>query len=257
MIEITSPDPGRGVFTTVLVSDGEVVERAAHLHRLQTSTRALYGCDVPRGLDEAIDAAGERLALGRLRIELVPDGERLEPQLVGREIAAELVLPGAAGALALRMVEVSGWSGAHKWSDRRMLEQLDERVAPEGALLVDPARGVLETTRANVFAVRGDGTVVTPPADGGVLPGVARARVLALAHEQGLAVAEEPLATGVLTGASEAFTTGSVRGIEPIASVDGGALPAVQGPVTRALVRRLGESWFGPRGRPVPGTIVT
>lgn len=248
MIETASPDPARGVFTTVLVAHGEVVERAAHRQRLEASTRSLYGRGVPGGLDDAIDAAARRLALGRLRIALVPDGDGLEPQLVGREIAAEIVLPGAPGALALRAVAVSGWSGAHKWSDRRMLEQLDERVAPDGALLVDPERGVLETTRANVFAVLADGTIATPPADGAVLPGIARARVLALARERGLAVAEAPVAASALVGAREAFATGSVRGIEPIASIDGRPLSAAPGPVGEALAQDLGACWFGPTG---------
>ncbi|MBK5217954.1 MAG: aminodeoxychorismate synthase component I, partial [Propionibacteriales bacterium] len=40
-------DPQRGVFETLLVRDGEIIERAGHLARFASSLRELYGVDVP------------------------------------------------------------------------------------------------------------------------------------------------------------------------------------------------------------------
>ena len=74
---------------------------------------------------------------------------------------------------------------------------------------------VLEASRANVFIVEGD-RLVTPPADGRILPGVTRARLLAL-----LDVREEIVSLDRLADADEAFLSGSVRGVEAV-SVCGG-----------------------------------
>jgi branched-subunit amino acid aminotransferase/4-amino-4-deoxychorismate lyase len=99
------------------------------------------------------------------------------------------------------------------------------RTGPAGQLLIEDADGqVLETDRANLFAVTG-GMIRTPPADGRLLPGVTRAAVLECASAAGLAVDLVPLTRRDLTTASEAFVTNSVRGVLPVRSVTGTELP--------------------------------
>ena len=83
----------------------------------------------------------------------------------------------------------------------------------------------------------------TPPLAGGVLPGVTRARVVALARAAGIEVREEPLRTERLLVARELFATGSVRGVEPIRSLDGVAVGG-PGPVTTRLARELRAQWL-------------
>ena len=73
-----------------------------------------------------------------------------------------------------------GGLGPHKWVDRDL-------VAGTEPLIVDLSGEVLESGRGNVFIVEGD-TLVTPPADGRILPGVTRDQVLRLAE-----VAIEPI----------------------------------------------------------------
>ena len=70
---------------------------------------------------------------------------------------------------------VPGGVGGHKWIDRRLLESIAHEGEP---LLCDLDAFVLETARANVFCVEPDGRLLTPPADGRILPGVTRDRVL-------------------------------------------------------------------------------
>jgi len=101
---------------------------------------------------------------------------------------------------------------------------------------------VLEASRASVFAVI-EGVPVTPPADGRILPGVTRARVLALAERLGLAPAERELRMDELIAADEVFLVGSVRGVEPARELDGTELGAAD-EVSRALAAELRRGWL-------------
>ncbi len=234
---VRRPDPRAGVFETVLVRDGEAVGLDAHLERLAASVRELYGEAVAPGGREDAAAAATGVALGRLRLDYRPGG-------CGLAVICT-PLDGPRTAVHLRCVSVPGGLGAHKWADRRLLEELAGHVAPAQPLLCDLDGGVLEAARANVFALGGDGTLRTPPLDGRILPGRTRARVLAVAGRLGVAVREEPLTVALLAGAEEVFVTGALGGAELVHSLDGQALGRV------GLAARLaGELVAGPP-RPV------
>ncbi|THE17159.1 bifunctional aminodeoxychorismate synthase component I/aminodeoxychorismate lyase, partial [Kocuria rosea] len=138
-------------------------------------------------------------------------------------------------------VRLPGGLGGHKWADRRVLAHepvpgLWSRSCDP--LLVDADGMLLETGRANVFVVV-DGAVLTPPADGRILPGVVRARVLAALRAAGTDVRERPVAWAELVRATEVFVTNSVAGVHPVGAVDGlGRWEP--GPVLRALGPLLG-----------------
>jgi para-aminobenzoate synthetase/4-amino-4-deoxychorismate lyase len=110
-------------------------------------------------------------------------------------------------------VTVPGGIGAHKWRDRRLLDALSDVCAPATPLLVDLDGGLLESAYANVF-VQLDGALRTPPADGRILPGILRERLL----EDGLA-AEAPLTLADLDRAEAILLGNALRGLVP-------ALPA-------------------------------
>jgi para-aminobenzoate synthetase/4-amino-4-deoxychorismate lyase len=109
-----------------------------------------------------------------------------------------------------------------------------------GQLICDDDEA-LEAGWANIFAVREE-TLWTPPADGRILPGTARAAVLAIALESGLDAREQPLRNEDLHSAEETFLTNSVRGIEPATALDGAPLPGC-GPVSRRLADALRRRW--------------
>ena len=256
MSHVLDPDPADGVFGTMLVVDGRAMELDAHLARLRASIRELYALELPPTAAPMVAKHARDVPLGRLRLSVTPVAGGDEPllEVVVRPIEPAIVLPDRAGALDLRAVTVEGWDGAHKWADRRLLEQLDAQVAPAGALLVDPLRGVLETTRANVFALGADGVLRTPPADGSILPGIARGLAIELAREAGAEVREEPLSLARLADAAEAFATGSVRGLEAIRTLDGAPL-AAGGELSPLLVAGLRRRWFAvgaPAAAPEP-----
>jgi para-aminobenzoate synthetase/4-amino-4-deoxychorismate lyase len=245
MPDLLQPDPAQGVFETTLVVGGVPVELDAHLERLRASVRALYDASLPAAVRELALARTAGLALGRLRLAMTPRPGRAPSATAETEpIEPRTILPGWELALELRSVRLTGWRGEHKWADRRLLERLDATVAPQAALLVDPTRAALETTRANLFAVGADAVLRTPPLDGSVLPGVTRARTIAIVRAAGVEVREERLPLELLHAARELFATGSVRGVEPIRSLDG-AVREGPGPVTVMLARELRRAWLG------------
>jgi para-aminobenzoate synthetase/4-amino-4-deoxychorismate lyase len=244
---LRQPDPKQGVFATMLVADGVPLELEAHLARLRRSLHELYGAALPAAASTLPLEHAHGLPLGRLRLSVRPrDVDAPHVEVVVQPVERAAVLPGWGCAHDLRAMVVEGWCGAHKWADRQLLEQLEAHAAPATALLVDGAGAVLETTRANVFAVGADGELRTPPADGTILPGVTRARVIALARDAGVPVREERLTLEELQGAQEAFVTGSVRGVEPVRSLDGTAISG-PGSLTGAIAAELERAWFGER----------
>lgn len=199
-------DPSRGIFETALVRDGAPVMWPRHLARLRASARTLYGADPGASLDLRA-AAG--VALGRLRVEVVPSGGSFTVAARCEAIDPAIVLPRAAPEI-VEVVAGDG-IGPHKLIDRGWQDAIEASL-PSGAraLLVAPGGELLETTRANVFVVRG-GVLETPPLDGRILPGIVRAVVLERAREAGIEVREAPV---TLEGADAIVLTGSVRLLE-------------------------------------------
>jgi branched-subunit amino acid aminotransferase/4-amino-4-deoxychorismate lyase len=117
-----------------------------------------------------------------------------------------------------------------------------ERGADE-ALFVNERCEALECASSNVFAVMGD-ALVTPPVSAGILPGITRARVVALARADGMRVDERCFSVeAALPG--EIFVTSSVRGVAPATRVDG---RAVGGGGVGAVTRRICELFRGIAG---------
>jgi para-aminobenzoate synthetase / 4-amino-4-deoxychorismate lyase len=232
------PRPAAGVFTSLLVTDGVTHGLAAHLARLEGSVRDLYGKDLPASLLADVARCLQARPSGRLRITVRPVGGPLQ-------VTVEVVpQPPAATAVTLRPVSVAGGIGAHKYRDRRLLAELGAQANTEPdqqLLLTDETGELLETDRANVFAVM-DGVLLTPPADGRLLPGTTRAAVLRAAHGHGLKVGQKPLTLDELTEATEVFVTNAVAGVLPVTAVETVHRTWRPGPVTAALAAALAAS---------------
>ncbi len=245
MADQLPPDPAAGVFETLLVLDGRPVELDAHLRRLERSTAELYGAGLPAEASELVLENAGPLEVGRLRLTLKPfAGGELGAGVVTAPVPRSNVFPSWERALRLRTFAIDGGLGAHKWADRAWLASLESAVG-EGSLplLVDTAGVVLEGSRANVFAVEGE-HLLTPPADGRILPGVARSRAIEVARALGIEVREQELMLERLTGASHVFLTGSVRGIEPVSAVEGTTLTG-PGDAAREIAAEMERLWTG------------
>jgi branched-chain amino acid aminotransferase len=96
------------------------------------------------------------------------------------------------------------------------------------AILANTAGHLCEGTGTNVFVAVG-GRLVTPPLSAGCLAGVTRELLLELIEAE-----ERDLPLAALGTADEVFLTSSTRDVQPVAAVDGVALPPCPGPLTRA-----------------------
>jgi para-aminobenzoate synthetase / 4-amino-4-deoxychorismate lyase len=245
------PDPSLGIFESLLIVGGEPVEVDAHLARLQVSLAELYGAELPADTRDRICAAAAGLDLGRLRLTAVPGDGELDLDLRARPVDPAIVFPPAQRGAALRCVDRPGGHGAHKWVDRTGMEHPDGGA---GQLICD-GEELLEAGWANLFAIRED-TLWTPVADGRILPGRARAALLEIACEEGLATHEGPLRREDLFEADEVFLTNSVRGVEPAVELDGERLPGC-GPVSRRLAAALRRRWGLPDGSGAPQAVAS
>ncbi len=235
-----------GIFETLLVVDGEPVEPDRHLARLQRSLDEVYEADLPAGAREELIAAADGISLGRLRLAVAPGEDRLRHDLLAGGVVPEAVFPERGAQLQTQ--QVKGGHGAHKWVDRRGMEHPDDGP---GQLICDGDE-LLEAGWANLFAVREE-TLWTPPLDGRILAGTARAAVLQIAGEEGIDAEERPIRAQDLRTADETFLTNSIRGIEPATSLDGAPLPG-SGPLSARLAGALRRRWGLPAARKVAAT---
>jgi para-aminobenzoate synthetase/4-amino-4-deoxychorismate lyase len=248
------PDPSRGLFETLLIAGGRPVELVAHLGRLTGSARELFGAELPEQLPGDLVRASAGIELGRVRVDVVPDGEGgLRHEIVATAIEPSAFFPDWERGERLRSVGAEGWSGAHKWSDRRWLENAEQELGEEVPLLVDADGFALEAGRANFFVVV-DGALATPPVDGRILPGTARAATLEIAADLGIEASERPVPLSELGTADEVFLTSSVRGLRPVRWLDGVELSR-RSTVVERLAAELRERWLGRRALP-PNRVV-
>ena len=86
------------------------------------------------------------------------------------------------------------------------------------AILLNDEGYVAECSASNIFIVEA-GSVVTPPIEAGVLPGITRGVVIELAIKLGIKLEQEAVSVERLLSAEEVFITNSVIEIMPIAAV--------------------------------------
>ena len=230
----------------MLIAGGRPVEVMAHFGRLASSARELFGVELPEEVAADAVRAAAGIELGRLRVDVAPDGSGgLSHTIAATAIEREAFFPTWERGEALRSVGAEGWSGAHKWSDRRWLEDAEKELGDEVPLLVDADGYVLEAGRANIFAVI-DGGLVTPPVDGRILPGTARAATLLIAADEEIPAQERPLTLTELREADEVFLTSSVKGLRPVRWLDGAELRQ-RGEMVERLAAALRQHWLGTR----------
>ena len=232
---------GDGVFETLRVYGGVPFALRRHLDRLGRSAAGL-GLALPersvleRACAEVVEAGGGGDARLRLTVTGGPgplgSARGPGPPTVLAAVAP-LAAPSPAAAVAVapwprnERGALAGLKTTSYAENVVVLAWARERGAEE-AVVTDTTGRLCEGTGANVFVVHGD-RVRTPALSSGCLAGVTRELVLERTGAE-----EADLDLDDLAGADEAFLTSSTREVQPIASVDGRALPAVPGPCTTA-----------------------
>lgn len=245
---------GDGLFETLRCVKGRPDRLDAHLARLEAGA-AVLGIPLPAsprkiksGLAETLKAnrltqcdAAVRITLTRgpgPRGLLPPDDPTPTLMIAANALAARADQPATAVLATLRRNQHSPLANLKSlnYLDNLLARREAAERGADEALLLNTAGRLASASAANLFLVRGR-SLFTPPLTEGVLPGVTRAAVLALAAGANLDAHETPLALDDLWRSEEAFLTNSLIGVRPLAAVDGKGLGDGQvGPVTRRLV---------------------
>lgn len=263
---------GDAVFEVLRAYEGKPFALGEHLDRLRRSA-ARVAIDLPwddatlaRDVEQALHAAGGGEAYVRMMVTRGSGPLSLDPDTARSPLRVVLVEPAspptvdaysrgiaAATVSARRATDGTAAEGAKVTNYLASLLALREAKARGGdeALIVDASGRVVEGATSNVFAVRG-GRLVTPPESAGILAGITRRWILALARQSGLEADEAPLSVSDLCAADEVFITSSIREVLPVVSVDdhpiGSGSP---GPITRRVHRAL-RAAVGMAGHPMP-----
>jgi para-aminobenzoate synthetase / 4-amino-4-deoxychorismate lyase len=197
------PDPAAGLIETLAVDDHQPVALDLHLPRLAASAAEVLDVALPEGLRDDLLGAAAAAPPGRHRL-------RIDVTAEGTTFALAPAAPPSLEPVALAPVLLPGGLGAHKWRDRALVDALRER---HGAvpLFVDDDGDVLEAAASNMFVVEGD-DLVTPPADGRLLPGTTRAALLRLAASCDLTAVEAPMPLERLERADAVVLTSALAG---------------------------------------------
>ena len=244
---------GDGVFETLRTYRGVPFGWTRHLNRLQSSALGL-GLDAPdpAELRAAVDGVLAANALGEARIRITitggiaPPGSKRAP-VPPTVIVVGFELEAVAPALDVMIVPwtrneggaLAGLKTISYAENVRALAHVETHGAQE-AIFPNTQHNLCEATGSNVFLVV-DGACVTPPLAAGCLNGVTRQLLVEIGEQVGVAVAERDVPVDALRHADEAFVSSTTREVQPIATVDGLALPAVPGPITTRLAAAFTE----------------
>jgi len=234
---------GDSVFEALRTYGGRPYALDRHLTRLAASAARVF-IDLPVGLaqigrevESAIVGAGNAESYVRLTITRgVGDSLGLDPGLSRHALRVVIVTPLKSPAPEVyrdgvavithrteRVTDHSAAAGAKVGNYlTAVLASREARLANAAEALIVDGRGcVVEGSTSNVFVVLADGTLVTPPERDGILLGITRETVLAVAAELGIPIKLESLPLDVVQSAAEVFFCSSIRELMPVVSVDG------------------------------------
>ncbi len=223
-------DPGHGLIETVLAVDAHAVEVADHAARLRRSVWELTGLTLPEGLEDveallarAAADAGPGAHRLRVRQPLPVRGRPSGRTVVEVEPADRPVPADASTGLVLGVAEAPEHGlERHKFADRRWVDAAlaaGRHDVPDAhdVVLRTRAGELLETTRACLLAVLPAAgstapTLLTPPCDGRVLPGVTRQVLVDLARARGWQVRLGRVDDDVLARSEALLCANALRG---------------------------------------------
>jgi branched-chain amino acid aminotransferase len=240
-------------FETLRAYDGRLFCLEEHVARLAGSCRGIGSAlpapraELARWLKRALMESGWKNAV--LRVSVHWDGARTgEIVAILREFAGHAPAnyeKGVSLATAVpkrpcaRAQDPQIKSSQYLGGVSAFLEKGD--TPPYEFALLTQAGYVAEGTVSNIFILR-EKRLLTPHGSSGILRGVTRGVVIALARKKGLEVLETFLTRHELYNAEECFITNTSSEILPVVSIDGRRVgDGRPGPVTRSLLKAFKE----------------
>lgn len=249
---------GDGVFEGIRAYNGRVFKLTEHIDRLYESAKAIL-LSIPMDKDEMTEAVLETCRRNRLwdaYIRLVVSRGHgdlgLDPRKCPRPtifcIADKITLfPEEFYVKGLKVMTVATRRTSPDALNPRIksLNYLNNILAKIEATLMgcmevvmlNSEGYVVEGTGDNIFIVK-NGVLITPPNHVGILEGITRNTVMALARGMGMTVEERVFTRHDLYIADECFLTGTAAEVIPVIEVDGRSVGSgTPGLVTARLTR--------------------
>ena len=254
---------GDSVFEALRTYGGRPFALDRHLARLAESAARVF-IDLPVSIEQigrevasAIVGAGNAESYVRLTITRgVGESMGLDPGSSRHPLRVVIVTPlkspppdtylDGVGVVTYRTERVTDHSSAAGAKvGNYLMAVLANRAARAAnaaeALIVDGRDRVVEGATSNVFAVL-DGVLVTPPESDGILLGITRETLLAVADELGVPVRLASLPLSDLQRASEVLVSSSIRELVPVVSIDGKRVGTGKpGPLAQRLLAAFRE----------------
>ncbi|WP_263772765.1 aminodeoxychorismate synthase component I [Propionivibrio soli] len=209
---LTGYDPGFQLIETLRLERGAYPLLSGHLARLAASAKALgFSCDI-EGVKKALSerSAAHSDGLFRVRLTLAHEGA-----IAVVETPLEETNGPWRAVLAEELLDPEDYLLRHKTTARARYERELARLAgfPNvfDAVFLNTRGEVCEGARSNVFVAKEGGTLLTPPVECGLLPGVLRGHLL----DTGRAV-ECSLTLADLRDSAAVYLGNAVRGLVPV-----------------------------------------
>jgi len=246
---------GDGVYEVCEVRGGRLIDERRHLARLQHSLDELRIRTpmTPRALGVILRevVARNRVSYGNVYLQITRGASRRDHGFPPPDVPASLVV--TARPLNLARNEALAASGIavisvpdNRWDrvDIKTIGLLPNVLARQAALergareawFVDKGGVVTEGASTNAWIVTAAGTLVTRPADHGILRGITRTVLLDVIKAKGLSLEERGFTLQEAYAANEAFVTAATQVVLPVVRIDGRAIGGGKpGPVATAL----------------------
>ena len=228
-----------GVYEVCEVRGGHVIDQRRHLARLKRSLAEL-GIEMPMSETALAIVMRECVRRNRVREGIVylqitrgvarrdhafpPQGTAPSVVVTARTLNAAGNERIAADGLAIITVPDNRWGRVDIKSISLLPNVLAKQAARERgakeAWFVDRDGHVTEGSSSNAWIVTKGGTVVTRPADNGILRGITRSVLLDVIKAQGLKLEERPFTVEEAYGAREAFLTSASQIVMPVVRID-------------------------------------
>ena len=230
-----------GVYEVVLIAGGKLIDEGPHLDRLERSLREMrMRLPMPRRalelvLREVVRRNRISRGLGLVYIQMsravAPRDHPFPPDSATKTqfVAWAKPIPPQPAAVAddgVRTISVPDirWARCDIKSTALLPNVLAKQAAREAgayeAWLVDDEGFVTEGSSTNAWIVTPAGELVTRGLDSGILAGVTRRTVIALARDEGLRFVERRFSLAEAKAAREAFITSASSFVLPVTQID-------------------------------------
>ncbi len=228
-----------GVYEVIAVCNGRYVDGVEHLDRLERSLAALE--IAPPMARRALELVIERVracndvADGMVYLQITrgvaprahpfPDPPVRPSLFIMAKALPKPTLEDAGKGVSVITTPDSRWRMNEIKAVSLLANVMNKQKAvTDGAYeawMVDNAGYVTEATASTAWIVGNNGVLATRPLGPEILPGVTRARVIALAQAAGIDVQERPFTPDEAAKAAEAFLTGTTSLVKPVVAIDG------------------------------------